>query len=109
MRFAELDFDEIQDGLAKEEILIVDVREPHEFAAGHIPGSISLPLSRFHPDDLPDSGGKRLVLSCAAGIRSLQALHFAARMGHAVEAHYRGGFKDWLQSGGAIATGDASA
>ena len=50
------------------EVTVVDVREPHEYAAGHIPGSVNLPLSRFDPRALPD--GKPVVLICQAGGRS---------------------------------------
>ena len=56
----------LRDGAA----MIVDVREPDEFAAGHIPGAHNLPLSRFDPAQLPDPGGNRLILSCAGGKRS---------------------------------------
>jgi rhodanese-related sulfurtransferase len=38
MRVNELELDELKAGLADGSILVVDVREPHEFAAGHIPG-----------------------------------------------------------------------
>ena len=77
MTVNDLDIDDIKTGLADGSILLVDVREPHEFAAGHIPGSVSRPLSRFDPADLPNEPGKRLVLSCAAGVRSLRAMEFA--------------------------------
>ena len=99
----DLDIDAIQAGLADGSILVVDVREPHEFAAGHIPGSVSLPLSQFNPADIPDAGGKRIVFSCAAGVRSLRALEFAQSAGLDVDSHYIGGFKDWLMQGGEIA------
>lgn len=98
----DLDIDDIKAGLADDTILIVDVREPHEFAAGHIPGSVSLPLSRFDPADLPNEPGKRIVLSCAAGVRSLRALEFAQAAGLAVDSHYIGGFKDWVMQGQAV-------
>lgn len=65
----DLDIDDVKAGLADGSILLVDVREPHEFAAGRIPGSMSRPLSQFDPADLPNVPGKRLVLSCAAGVR----------------------------------------
>ena len=93
---------EVSEGLERDEIVLVDVREPHEFAMGHIPGSILLPLSRFDPDELPDMPGKRIVLSCAAGIRSLQAMQMAQNAGRDVNTHYAGGFKDWVMSGGEI-------
>lgn len=95
----DLDIDDIKAGLANDTILIVDVREPHEFAAGHIPGSVSRPLSQFNPADLPDLPGKRVVLSCAAGVRSLRAMEFAQSAGLDVDSHYIGGFKDWVMHG----------
>ena len=95
----DLDIDDIKAGLAENSILIVDVREPHEFAAGHIPGSVSRPLSQFNPADLPNEPGKRLILSCAAGVRSLRAMEFAQSAGLDVDSHYIGGFKDWVLHG----------
>ncbi|WP_186417063.1 rhodanese-like domain-containing protein [Bosea sp. CS1GBMeth4] len=95
----DLDIDAVKTGLADGSILIVDVREPHEYAAGRIPGSVSLPLSRFDPADLPNEPGKRVVLSCAAGVRSLRALEFAQAAGLDIDSHYIGGFKDWATRG----------
>lgn len=95
----DLDIDAVKAGLADGSVLVVDVREPHEFAAGHIPGAVSLPLSRFDPADIPDPAGRRIVLSCAAGVRSLRALEFAQSAGLAIDSHYLGGFKDWAMRG----------
>ena len=95
----DLDIDAVKAGLADDSILIVDVREPHEYAAGHIPGSVSRPLSQFDPVDLPNEPGKRIVLSCAAGVRSLRALEFAQAAGLDIDSHYIGGFKDWAMRG----------
>lgn len=95
----DLDIDAVKAGLADGSILIVDVREPHEFAAGRIPGAVSLPLSQFDPADLPNEPGKRIVLSCAAGVRSLRALEFAQAAGLDIDSHYLGGFKDWAMRG----------
>lgn len=95
----DLDIDEVKTGLEDGSILIVDVREPHEFAAGHIPGSVSRPLSQFDPADLPNVPGKRIVLSCAAGVRSLRALEYAQSAGLDIDSHYPGGFKEWAMSG----------
>lgn len=95
----DLSRDDVKAGLAAGTILLIDVREPHEFAAGHIPDSLSLPLSSFDPADLPAPDGRRIVLSCAAGVRSLQAAMLANQAGVPVDAHYRGGFKDWIMAG----------
>ncbi len=94
--------DEVSAGLASGTIVLVDVREPHEFAMGRIAGSVSMPLSRFDPAALPVQPGKRIVLSCAAGVRSLQAMQLAQAAGVDVDTHYAGGFKDWVMSGGAV-------
>jgi rhodanese-related sulfurtransferase len=97
MSVIDLDREAIKRGLADGSILLVDVREPHEFAAGHIPGSISHPLSSFDPMSLP--ADKRVVLSCAAGIRSARAVEFAQALGRNITEHYKGGFKDWVEAG----------
>ncbi|MBM6580481.1 hypothetical protein ILT44_09850 [Microvirga sp. BT689] len=93
----DLDREVIKQGLQEGSILLVDVREPHEFAAGHIPGSISHPLSSFDPSSLPE--GKRIVFSCAAGVRSVRAIEFARASGRDIREHYKGGFKDWAAAG----------
>jgi rhodanese-related sulfurtransferase len=93
----DLDRETVKQGLREGSIALVDVREPHEFAAGHIPGAMSLPLSAFDPAALPE--GKRIVFSCAAGVRSVRAIEFAQAAGRDIREHYKGGFKDWAASG----------
>lgn len=95
-----VDRDELKKGLADGSILLVDVREPNEFAAGRIPGAVLNPLQRFDPAALPRESGKRVVLSCRSGKRSLTALALAQRAGRDdVRAHYPGGFQEWAQAG----------
>jgi rhodanese-related sulfurtransferase len=98
-RVIHLDVTDVKQGLADHSILVVDVREPHEFAAGHIPGALSLPLSQFDPSRLQGLTGKRIVFSCAAGVRSIQALALVQAAGMSLEEHYRGGFKEWVGRG----------
>jgi rhodanese-related sulfurtransferase len=94
----DLDIDDVKEGLAAGAITLVDVHEPHEFAAGHIPGSISHPLSTFDPEELRGLLG-RIVFSCASGVRSVRAIEFAQGAGLDVNEHYRGGFKEWAIMG----------
>jgi rhodanese-related sulfurtransferase len=92
--------DELKKGLADGSILLVDVREPNEYAAGHIPGAMLNPLQRFDALALPCAPGKRVVLSCRSGKRSLTALAFAQEAGRDdVRAHYPGGFQEWSNAG----------
>ena len=91
---------ELKRGLADGSILLVDVREPNEYAAGHIPGAILNPLQRFNPAALPQEAGKRVVLSCRSGVRSLKALELAQAAGRKdVRAHYSGGMQGWQAAG----------
>jgi rhodanese-related sulfurtransferase len=94
--------EDIKRGLADASFLLVDVREPHEFAAGHIPGSVSHPLSTFDPAALPTD--KRVVFSCAAGVRSVRAMELAQAGGRDIREHYKGGFKDWAMAGEPVET-----
>ena len=95
--------EELEAALADGSATIVDVREPHEFEAGHVPGSVSMPLSAFDPSRLPPSGW--IVFSCAAGVRSLRAVELSRAFGLPYDEHYPGGFKDWAASGAPVASG----
>ncbi len=103
MKIVEIDREALAAGLASDTVLLVDVREPYEFAAGHIPGSISMPLSRFNPHALPDPVGRRVVFSCATGVRSLHALAAAQAAGLAFDTHFADGIRGWLMAGGPLA------
>lgn len=85
--------------LADGAAVLVDVREPDEYAAGHIAGAINLPLSRFSPDQLPETPGKTVVLQCAGGKRSGMALDRCAEAGAAVDTHLAGGIGAWKAAG----------
>jgi rhodanese-related sulfurtransferase len=79
---------------------ILDVREPHEYAAGHVPGAINLPLSRFSPAQLPQ--GRPIVLICLGGGRSARALRQALDAGWRDICHYAPGSSGWKSRGGAL-------
>jgi len=81
--------------LREGKVMVVDVREFDEFAAGHIPGAINMPLSNFQPSRLPDPQGKTLVLNCLGGKRSAMALDKCSVAEAAVDTHLTGGFNAW--------------
>lgn len=97
--------DQVREGLDKGTILLVDVREENEWVAGHIPGSILLPLSILDAAALPDLAGRTLVLSCRSGKRSLTAAAQLQDAGLPAHAHLAGGFLDWTGQGGPVETG----
>ena len=80
------------------EAVLVDVREPHEFASEHIAGAVNMPLSSFHPSELPD-GGPPVILQCAAGVRSVRAWEACQAAGVDVGSHMAGGIKAWIAAG----------
>lgn len=79
--------------------LVVDVREPDEFATGHVPGAINLPLSAFDPAAVPHQAGKTVVLNCLGGKRSGMALDKCATAQAAIDTHLAGGFNAWAEAG----------
>ena len=82
--------------------IVVDVREPGEFASGHVPGAINQPLSSFDPKRLPS--GKPVVLICQAGGRSAKALALARAAERDDVRHYAGGTGGWKSAGEPIET-----
>lgn len=83
--------------------VVIDVREPDEFAQGHVPGARLAPLQTVPtlvgqlPADQP------VYLVCAVGGRSAQAAAYLAQ--HGVDAiNVDGGTSDWLGAGYPVET-----
>lgn len=91
-------FDDVKAASETGSAHLVDVREPAEFAAGHIPGSINLPLSRFDTADLPT--GKPVILICLSGARSGRAKSVCGA--RAEVAHFSPGVSGWANAGGKL-------
>ena len=96
----EVSLDEVKRGLADGSIALIDVREPNEWAAGHIAGATLNPLSHFDVSAIPNEPGKRVVFHCRSGKRTLQALEMAQRAGRTdVTAHFGGSMLAWEAAG----------
>jgi rhodanese-related sulfurtransferase len=97
---ATIDHDALVQAHRDKSCTIVDVREPHEFGSGHIPGALNHPLSQFDPEKL--ARDKPIVLICQAGGRSATALRRAHAAGRQNVSHYPGGMSGWRSRGGAV-------
>lgn len=86
--------------LAADEAVLIDVREPDEYADEYIPGSVLAPLSTLDVTALPTVPGKRRVLQCLTGKRSAIALARLADQGIDDLLHLDGGLLAWKIAGG---------
>jgi rhodanese-related sulfurtransferase len=85
--------------LERREALLIDVREPSEYAAEHIPDAQLLPLSTFDPARVPQEAGKKVVLHCVMGKRSEQAGQKLLDAGFTTVYNFRGGVQAWKDAG----------
>lgn len=88
---------DLADQLKAREVTVIDVREPMEYATGHITGSLNIPLARITQADLPRGP---LVLVCQSDNRSAKALSQLLQQGHPHSvADLMGGLPAWQQAG----------
>lgn len=95
----------VQRQAAGEPMLVIDVRSPEEFAAGHVPGALNLPHDRLTGDEpqLKDWKQKPVVIYCRSGRRSATAASVLEQQGFSRLEHLSGDMQGWEQQGRPVA------
>jgi rhodanese-related sulfurtransferase len=85
----------------REDALVLDVREPAEFAKGHVLGSKNVPLSDFErrAAEFDKHKAKPVIVVCESGSRSARALDSLRGRGFARVFNLSGGYGAWQQAG----------
>lgn len=83
--------------------LVLDVREPSEWAGGHVPGAIHIPYPQLRARLAELPRDRPVVAYCASGVRSSLAASLLAADGREVR-NLRGGFAAWRRAGLEVAT-----
>ena len=80
---------------------VVDVREDYEYAMGHLPEAVNLPLSRFIHELHTLPKDRSLLVVCASGGRSSQVAQYLLTQGFAAEqvGNLEGGTFGWIEAG----------
>ena len=84
----------------RQKAVVVDVREPEEFAAGHVGGARNVPLGQLQ-DKLPAAVKNKtvpLLLTCATGARAQRAVGVAKKLGYEKAQVIAGGLKAWKEA-----------
>ena len=89
-------------------VTLLDVRNPDEYQAAHVPGAVLIPLPELaaRQDEIPS--GDPLYVICAVGGRSLRAAKALAAAGYPAVS-VAGGTNGWIERGGPTVTGDQPA
>jgi len=81
--------------------VVIDVRNPDEFAAGHVPGARLVPLGELSGRlaELDDLKSRPVHVICASGGRSARATSVLAQAGFANPINVTGGTRAWIAAG----------
>ena len=86
----------------REDALVIDVREPGEFGAGHILGAKNVPMSRVDSGGAEVAGKRKdrpVILYCDSGNRSAKAAAALRGQGYTRVLNLSGGIGAWQQAG----------
>ena len=77
------------------EFALLDVRQPEEYEAGHIPGSMLIPLGELEARQAELDWGKKVIVYCRSGHRSMAAAIALCGLGFKSVYHLDGGIINW--------------
>ncbi len=99
--FYRVDVAEAKEMLKDDGVVVVDVREPHEYHSGHVPNAALIPVNSVFArrEELPKD--KKIIFVCAVGQRSALAAEMAAAAGLPADQLYTmdGGTDAWRKAG----------
>lgn len=90
--------------LAKSEVTVVDVRNRSEYDAGHLPGSLHIPVGYLAERLAEIPRDKPIVVQCQSGARSAIATSVLQKLGVSDAANLVGGFVAWKNAGNEVVT-----
>lgn len=87
--------------VAAGEVMVLDIRTPAEYAAGHIEGArlVDFRAADFRAELARLDRGQPYLVHCASGRRSTQALETFEALGFKEITHLDGGFNAWKAAG----------
>ncbi len=87
---------ELSELMAKNNAVIIDVREPFEHHSVKINGAILMPSSDFHPTKIPVNSGQKMIFHCKSGRRSVAVL---SKLNNSEYLNLDGGIDAWIAAG----------
>jgi rhodanese-related sulfurtransferase len=84
-----------------EDPLVLDVREPNEYAGGRLPNALHIPLSQLkdRAAEITKHVARPVIVYCDRGVRSSAAASALARLGFTRVQSLRGGVRAWKDAG----------
>ena len=83
--------------LLSEDVALIDVREPDEYAEARVPGAVLIPLAAI-PERAVELPDQHLYMICGMGGRSLKAAEYLTAQGWSC-TNVAGGTKGWVEAG----------
>ena len=100
--FSRISVDEAKGMMSDGDVAVIDVREPHEYNAGHVPNAKLIPVATVfaRKEELPRD--KDVIFICQVGQRSALACEMAAAAGLTRLFNLEGGTEAWVKAGNPV-------
>lgn len=104
-----ISIDEFDKKRQEKDTVVLDVRTPEEFTAGHVPGATNIDLQNpdFHKNVAKLDKSKTYLIHCGSGVRSGRASRMMSTMGFENLFDFSGGFNKWKNEHKPIEKGPA--
>ena len=100
--FARISVDEGKEMMGRDDVAVIDVREPREYSGGHVPNAQLIPVASVFArrGELPRE--RDVIFVCQVGQRSALACEMAAAAGLTRLFNLEGGTEAWIKSGNPV-------